>query len=58
MNFVNVGVCDDYKGKVSEGLDAVSEAGGENGQRKVCGAIQGRCGERRTAMSMTEVISY
>lgn len=31
MNFVNVGVCDDYEGKVSEGLDAVSEAGGENG---------------------------
>lgn len=50
VDAVDVWVRDDDVGQVAEGLDAVGEADGEEGEGEVCGGEQGLFGEGRAAI--------
>lgn len=48
----DIWIRDDYEGEVTEGLDSVSEANGEDGEGEVCGGEEFLCCERPPTVSV------
>jgi hypothetical protein len=53
----DVWIGDDDVGEIAQGLDAVGEADGEEGEGEVCGAEEGFLGEWRAAVSIIRVLA-
>jgi hypothetical protein len=51
VDFVYLGIRNDYEGEVAEGLYAVGEARRQGREGEVCGAEERLCGEGWTPMS-------